>query len=80
MSDKVVRVYSSPQPIDGELIKARLEDEGIPAMLKGAGSAYPMGPVYVFVPEELEAQARMIIDAIERGEYAVDVMEDEPGR
>ena len=71
MTDGLVRVYSSPRTIDGELVKARLEDEGIPALLKGAGGPYPTGPVHLFVREEFEAQARLVIDAIQRGEYAV---------
>lgn len=71
MTDRLVRVFSSPRPIDGELVKARLEDEGIPALLKGADGPYPTGPVHLFVREEFEDEARRVIDAIQRGEYAV---------
>jgi hypothetical protein len=53
--------------LEGEIAKARLESEGIPAMLKGEGvGPYRYGPVYVFVPSVFEVQARLLLEEIER--------------
>jgi hypothetical protein len=69
----LVRVYASGNPFDGELTKGRLEAEGIPVMLKGEGGGpYRAGPVYLWVPAEREADARAVLAAIDRGDYAVD--------
>jgi hypothetical protein len=69
----LVRVYASGNPFDGELTKGRLEAEGIPVMLKGEGEGpYRAGPVYLWVPAEREADARAVLAAIERGDYAAD--------
>lgn len=66
--DRLVRVYSTGSITDGYLAKGRLESEGIPVMLKGEGEGpYRMGPVYLWVPANLEVQARMILDEIEAG-------------
>ncbi len=79
MGDRLVRVYSTGRIFDGELTKARLEDEGIPVLLKGEGNGpYRMGPVHLFVSEEQEARAREIIEAIARGEYATEDQDLEP--
>ncbi len=76
-----VLVFSTSQVFVGHLTKARLEDEGIPVLMKGEGEGpYRTGPVHLFVPDELEPQARMVIEAIERGDYAVDALEEEPER
>ena len=78
----LVRVYSSGNAINGELTRGRLEAEGIPVMLKGEGEGpYRAGPVYLWVPADREADARAVLEAIERGEYAVDAndaAEDDP--
>ena len=52
--------------IGGELARGRLESEGVPVLLKGAGldAPYPTGPVYVFVPASFEARARQLLDEI----------------
>jgi hypothetical protein len=72
MSD-LVRVYASGNPFDGELTKGRLEAEGIPVMMKGEGEGpYRAGPVDLWVPAEREADARAVLAAIDRGDYAVD--------
>ncbi len=70
---ELVRVYSSGNTFDGELTRGRLEAEGIPVMVKGEGEGpYRAGPVDLWVPAEREADARAILSAIERGEFAVD--------
>ncbi|HEX9123155.1 MAG TPA: DUF2007 domain-containing protein [Actinomycetota bacterium] len=62
-----VRVYSTGSITDGYLAKGRLEADGIPVLIKGEGEGpYRMGPVYLWVPAELEVQARMILDEAER--------------
>jgi len=51
--------------LEGEIVKARLEGEGIPVLLKGGGSdPYGMGVAYVFVPTEFEAQARLVLEDV----------------
>jgi hypothetical protein len=60
----VVRVLSTSSVPEGEIAKARLEDEGIPVLVKGEGEGpYRIGPVHLFVPAELEVQARLILDS-----------------
>jgi hypothetical protein len=62
MTDDLVRVLSTASLPEGEVAKARLEDDGIPVLLKGEGGApYRMGPVYLFVPASFEVQARLIL-------------------
>jgi hypothetical protein len=87
VSGGIVRVYSTLQIFEGHLTKARLENEGIPVILKGEGDGpYRTGPVYLYVSEGLEVQARAVIEAIARGDYAVDAadamdaVEEEPER
>lgn len=60
----VVRVLSTSSVPEGEIAKARLEDEGIPVLVKGEGEGpYRIGPVHLFVPAELEVQARLILNS-----------------
>jgi hypothetical protein len=66
MADELVNVLTTSSVLEGELAKGRLESEGVPVLLKGQGldAPYPTGPVYVFVPASLEAQARQLLDEI----------------
>jgi hypothetical protein len=60
--DDVVRVLTTTSLPEGEIVKARLEDEGIPVLVKGEGTGpYRMGPVHLFVPADMEVQARLIL-------------------
>jgi hypothetical protein len=62
VSDDLVRVLSTASLPEGEIVKARLEDEGIPVLVKGEGGGpYRMGPVHLFVPVAFEVQARLIL-------------------
>jgi hypothetical protein len=62
--DELVRVLTTSSVPEGEIAKGLLEDEGIPVLLKGEGEGpYRMGPVHLFVPAELEVQARLILAA-----------------
>jgi hypothetical protein len=62
VADELVRVLTTSSVLEGEIAKARLEDEGIPVLLKGgADGPYPTGPVHLFVTAELEVQARLVL-------------------
>jgi hypothetical protein len=75
-SGSLVLVYSTPSLTDGYLARGRLEAEGIPVMVKGEGEGpYRMGPVHLYVPEELEIQAAMLLDEMRSGR--LEVIEDE---
>ncbi len=84
MAGDLVRVLTTSSLPEGEIAKARLEDEGIPVLLKGgAEGPYPTGPVHLFVAPELEARARLILaetstegDTEAQGEQS---LEDEGG-
>jgi hypothetical protein len=68
----LVRIWAGGDAIEGELLRARLEVEGIDALLKGEGEGpYRAGPVYLFVPAGDEARGRAILDAVASGAYAV---------
>jgi len=75
-SGSLVLVYTTPSITDGYLARGRLEAEGIPVMVKGEGEGpYRMGPVLLYVPEEIEVQAAFILDEMRSGR--LEVMEDE---
>jgi hypothetical protein len=78
MSD-LTRIYASGDSFAGELMKGRLEAEGIAVMMKGEGEGpYRTGPVYLWVNQEDETRARAVVDAVDSGAFAVtdeDVME-----
>jgi hypothetical protein len=62
--DDFVRVLTTASIPEGYLAKGRLESEGIRVILKGeAEGPYRMGPVHLFVPAELEVQARLVLDS-----------------
>ena len=76
-SGSLVLVYSTPSITDGHLARGRLEAEDIPVFVKGeAEGPYRMGPVHLYVPEELEVQAVLVLDEIRSGRLAVSVDED----
>jgi hypothetical protein len=75
-SGSLVLVYTTPSLTDGYLARGRLEAEDIPVMLKGNGEGpYRMGPVFLYVPEELEIHALMLLEEIRSGQ--LEVIEDE---
>ncbi len=79
MSDDLVQIWSTGDGTIAELTRSRLEDEGIDVLVKssmGGTDAYPVGPSYLFVPAQQEADARRVIAAIESGAYALDDDED----
>ena len=67
----LVRVWATGDPFEGEMLRGRLEAEGIDVLVKGEGEGpYRIGPVYLFVPAEREADAREVLEAIASGAYA----------
>jgi hypothetical protein len=73
----LVQVYASADAIDVQLMRGRLETEGISCMLKGEPEGpYRMGPAYLWVPVEDEDRAKTIIDAVRSGAYALDGSEE----
>ncbi|MGZ8626655.1 MAG: putative signal transducing protein [Actinomycetota bacterium] len=71
---KLVRVLSTASVPEGEIAKARLEDEGIPVLLKGEGTGpYRMGPVHLYVTADVEVQARLVLEAT----FALDAEDEE---
>ena len=72
MPDDLVRLRSVTSSLEGEIIRSRLEAEGIPALLKGgsSGDPYPAGPVHVFVPKEFEVQANLALTEVPESDEA----------
>jgi hypothetical protein len=65
MTRDLVRVLSTPSILEGEIVKSRLEDEGIPVLLKGGGlDPCAAGTTHVFVPADYEVQARLVLESI----------------
>jgi len=63
----LVLVLTTTSVLEGEIARSRLEDEGIPVLIKGAGDdPYRTGPVHLLVPADLEVQARLVLDSVGR--------------
>jgi hypothetical protein len=61
-----VLIRQTATVVESQLLRARLEDEGIPVLLKGEGEGpYRLGPMQIWVPAELEVQARLVIEDLE---------------
>lgn len=70
---RLVRVFTSASIPEGVMARGLLESEGIPVFVKGESEGpYRMGPVHLWVPEELEVQARLILAEASSGGLAVD--------
>ena len=70
--DDLVRVYASGDAFAAELMRGRLEAEDIPVLMKGeAGGPYRMGPCYLWVNSEDATRARVIVEAVESGAFAI---------
>ena len=61
----LVKVLSVPSIMEGEIVKARLEGDGIRCCSKVAGPT-PTGWAWPtsFVPTEFEAQARLLLEDV----------------
>jgi hypothetical protein len=72
-----VQVLTTHSVTEGYLARGRLETEGIPVLLKGESEGpYRMGPVHLWVPADLEVQARLILTEIREGSVALTDAED----
>jgi hypothetical protein len=61
-SPRLVQVFAAASIPEGLLARSLLESEGIPVFTKGESEGpYRMGPVYLFVPEDVEVQAGVIL-------------------
>jgi hypothetical protein len=77
---KLVLVRAVPNATEGHLLRGRLEAEGIPVLVKGEGEGpYRFGPLYLWVHEENEIQARLILAEVDGGNLAIDENDDLPG-
>jgi hypothetical protein len=72
----LVRVWATGDPFEGEMMRGRLEAEGISVLVKGDGEGpYRTGPVYLFVPTEQEADARAVLEGVASGAFAQELDE-----
>jgi hypothetical protein len=66
VGEDFVSVFWTQSWVEGEIVKGRLEADGIPVDLKGVGEGpYPTGPAELFVPSRFEAQAHRILETSE---------------
>jgi hypothetical protein len=69
---QLVRVFETRDPVRGLLVRGLLEAEGIDVLAKGEGSGpYRMGPVILFVPDDVSGRAIELIQAAEDGSLAL---------
>jgi hypothetical protein len=69
LSGRLVLVLTTGTVTEGLLARGILEAEGVPVLTKGEGEGpYRMGPVQLWVPEEFEVQARLVIEGIPAGD------------
>jgi hypothetical protein len=86
-SVQLVEVFATASAPEAEVVRGLLESNGIPAEIRGMSqSPYRMGDSYLFVPAELEDQARAVIDEA-RGDAGASTadgpgfgLEDDPAR
>ena len=77
---KLVLIRAVPNATEGHLLRGRLEAEGIPVLVKGEGDGpYRFGPLYLWVHEENEIQARLILAEVDGGSLTIDENDDLPG-
>jgi hypothetical protein len=72
-SGRLVLVFSTSSDPEGTVVKGLLEAEGIPVVVKGEiGGPYRTGSMDLWIPEELEPQARMILEDARAGRPATE--------
>ena len=60
-------VFSTLSEPEGTIVRGLLEADGTPVVVKGeAEGPYRAGSMDLWVPEELEAQARMLLEDAQR--------------
>jgi Putative prokaryotic signal transducing protein len=76
---RLVLIRAVSNATEGHLLQGRLEAEGIPVLAKGEGDGpYRMGPLYLWVNEEHEVQARLIVAEVEGGTLTIDESDELP--
>ena len=71
-----MRVFETRDPVRGLLVRGLLEAEGLNVLAKGEGSGpYRMGPVILFVPDDVSGRAIELIEATEDGSLALESVE-----
>ena len=79
MADDSVRVFATHTWLEAEIVRGRLEAEGIPVRLEGEHEGpYPVGPAELFVPDPFVEQARRLLAEIERESFEVQDEETPP--
>lgn len=65
---RLIHIHTTSSGAEGWLLRGRLESEDIPVFTKGeADGPYRLGPSYLFVPEEFEVQARLVLAELLQG-------------
>lgn len=68
----MVLVFSTASIPEGLLVKGLLESEDIPVAMKGESEGpYRIGPVFLWVPKDIEARARRVIEDARSGNLSV---------
>ena len=79
MDEGSVRIFATHTWLEAEIVKGRLEGEGIPVRLEGEHEGpYPVGPAELLVPRASEERARRVLAEIERGSFDVQNEETPP--
>jgi hypothetical protein len=79
MEDRLVQIFATSDTVAGEMMRGRLEAEGIPTMVKGEGEGpYRAGPVYLWVAAVHEAAARDVVEAVRSGAFEIDESFEQP--
>lgn len=78
MNEKYVLVYTSTGLLNAEMIRTFLEAKGFQVVVsqEAAGIVYgltlgPMGKARFYVPPEQAEEARALLEAMERGDFAL---------
>jgi hypothetical protein len=84
VTEPFVRVFMTQSSVEAEIVRGRLEAEGIPVELKSDQDApYPTGPAELWVPSSLQTQARTVLEQVESGAFEVpsedNAERDQPG-
>jgi hypothetical protein len=60
---RLVEVFSTPSAPEAEVVRSLLEAANIPVVVRGMSQGpYRMGATYLCVPEDLEIEARLVIE------------------
>ena len=76
-SSKLVRVFATASHPEAEVAKGLLEAAGIPVLMKGEGEGvYRAGPLYLWVFDADETEARTLLQEAASGELAATEADD----